>query len=98
MQKTWSKLGFFIVGLLSLVGIGNASASTPPPPAPKIAEVTKITPLYLQLGVDLMAQMEKQQGNTELVQHWSHYSHGAHRSHWAHYAHRSHYSHNNYYR
>lgn len=95
LKKIGSKLGFVVLGILSLFGINPATATNIPlQPPPQVNEVKSTTPLYLELGADVLSQLGKEK-NITLAQHWSH---GAHRSHWAHYAHRAHYSHYDRYR
>ncbi len=97
MKKIGSKLAFVVFGILSLLGIQPASATTTAPQLPKqVNEVKNNTPLYLQLGIDKLPNLGNEKDIT-LAQHWNHWSHRDHRSHWAHYAHRAHYSHYNYY-
>jgi hypothetical protein len=94
LKKIGAKLGFVILGILSLLGIKPAAAnSIPLRPPPQVNEVKSTTPLYLQLGADLLSQLGKDKNIT--LAHWSHRDH---RSHWAHYAHRAHYSHYDRYR
>lgn len=93
MKKLGVKLAYVALGFLSFLGIWPASATTPPQPCVKqLDEVKNTTPLYLQLGVDMLPNLSKDKDIT-LAQHWQHWSHRDHRSHWAHYAHRAHYSH-----
>jgi hypothetical protein len=93
MKKMGSKLAFVAVGILSFLGIEPTSATTIPQQIPKqVNEVKNTTPLYLQLGIDMLPNLSKEKDIT-LAQHWQHWSHRDHRSHWAHYAHRAHYSH-----
>ena len=98
MKKIGAKLGFVILGILSLLGFKPAAAtSIPLQPPPQVNEVKSTTPLFLQLGADLLPQLGKEKDLT-FVRHWQHWSHRDHRSHWAHYAHRAHYSHYDGYR
>jgi len=95
MRNIWSKLVYFAVGFLSLLGLHPSQAAPIPPHPPWLAEVRQTTPLYLQLGLERLASRET---DLKLAGHWSHWSHNSHGSHWAHYSHRAHYSHYNYYR
>ncbi len=97
MKNNGSKLAFVVMGILSFLGIEPASATQMPQAPPQIPEVKETTPLYLQLGSDVLSKMGTAK-EIKLVQHWQHWSHRNHNSHWAHYAHRAHYSHYNYYR
>jgi hypothetical protein len=92
MKKNGSKLAFVVMGILSFLGVQPASATPVPQGPPQIPEVKATSPLYLQLGADMLSQARKA-GEIKMVQHWNHWSHRAHHSHWAHYAHRSHYAH-----
>ena len=98
MKKIGAKVAYVALGILSFLGVWPASATPiPQPPSKEVNEVKATTPLYLKLGVDMLAKMS-QDKNITIVRHHNHYSHGNHRSHWAHYAHRAHYSHYDSYR
>lgn len=93
MKKIGSKLAYVALGILSFVGIWPASATAiPQPRAKQIDEVKTTTPLYLQLGIDMLSKLSKGADIT-LVRHYQHWSHNDHNSHYAHYAHNAHYSH-----
>lgn len=98
MRKMWSKLVFMALGILSVVGMGTASATVIPPGTQQITEVNHTTPLYLHLGIEMASSLDSQKANLEFARHYNHWSHSAHSSHYAHYSHRAHYSHYNYYR
>jgi hypothetical protein len=93
MKKIGAKVAYVVLGILSFWGIWPASATNVPQERVKeINEVKSTTPLYLQLGADMLPKLSQQKDLT-LARHWQHWSHRDHRSHWAHYAHRAHYSH-----
>jgi hypothetical protein len=103
MRTIWSKLVFLVLGILSLLGIQPAPSAATPTPTPdpqrtqQINEATSTTPLYLQLGAEMMSRLDKVKDGQMTLAHWAHWAHRAHHAHWAHYAHRAHYSHWNRY-
>jgi hypothetical protein len=86
MGRLLGKFILLISGILAFTATNASAVRNINPPIRQIEEVTKTTPLYLRLGIEVFSESQNRTGEFRVTEHYSHSSHVSHASHQSHYS------------